>query len=84
MGLLIDRCVCHDTSFEEIKAYAETHALTEFIPLWQACDFGKGCGMCRPYVKRMLETGETAYTAILRDAPDPLIELGMGLSSRKK
>lgn len=26
---------------------------------------GAGCGLCRPYIRRMLETGETVFTEIL-------------------
>jgi NAD(P)H-nitrite reductase large subunit len=28
-----------------------------------------GCGLCRPYIERMLETGETAFSVIPADEP---------------
>jgi bacterioferritin-associated ferredoxin len=28
---------------------------------------GAGCGLCRPYLRRMLETGQTEFTEILTD-----------------
>jgi bacterioferritin-associated ferredoxin len=28
---------------------------------------GDGCGLCRPYLRRMLVTGETRFTELLTD-----------------
>jgi bacterioferritin-associated ferredoxin len=30
---------------------------------------GGQCGLCRPYLRRMLETGETIFRELLREEP---------------
>ena len=54
--LSIRRCVCGDVTFEELRTLgvrsmegAETHGA------------GVNCGLCRAYLVRMIETGETAF-----------------------
>lgn len=75
MPLCIDRCVCHETLFSDLKQAATDKGVSSFKALFEAEDFGRGCGMCRPYVQKMLETGQTEYDKVLRGAKDPLIEL---------
>lgn len=65
----IDRCVCYDIRFAEMKEYAERER-TRSHPLG-VDDFarrlgcGSSCGLCRPYIERMLETGETVFHEVI-------------------
>jgi alpha-tubulin suppressor-like RCC1 family protein len=61
----VDRCICHERTFEELKARAEEQGITTLEALLDAEDFGRTCHGCHPYVKRMLETGETVFTELL-------------------
>jgi bacterioferritin-associated ferredoxin len=35
----------------------------------EATGCGGQCGLCRPYLERMLETGQTVFFELLRDNP---------------
>ncbi len=72
----IDRCYCFGRPFAELKATAEaTGAAT--VPALQAhVVFGQQCGLCRPYVRRMLRTGETVFGEIVTEAEEPERESG--------
>jgi len=56
----VSRCVCFDTTFVELKA-AGIKSLEE-----AGSRFGCGtkCGLCRQYILKMLETGETDFDVI--------------------
>ncbi|MGD8427849.1 MAG: hypothetical protein PVH63_09460 [Balneolaceae bacterium] len=58
----VTKCICHDRTFEEIKAYAEEHNLSSIDEL-QDLDFcSNSCGLCAPYVEVTLDTGQTEFT----------------------
>ena len=60
----IDRCVCFDLRFDELKRKLDERPVTmDQIAKRFGC--GSCCGLCRPYIERMLETGETVFTEIL-------------------
>ncbi len=59
--MAIDRCICHQRSFEEIKKFAEEHDVKNIEDLQDANVCSTSCQLCVPYVKRMLETGETSF-----------------------
>lgn len=52
----IRRCVCGGVTFAELKEMGVTS-----MP--EAAEHGCGitCGRCRPYIEKMIETGETAF-----------------------
>lgn len=54
-------CVCHRKSFELIKKEAEEKGLSKPTELYAYKICGCGCGMCQPYVEKMMRTGETAF-----------------------
>jgi bacterioferritin-associated ferredoxin len=58
----VRRCVCGDVSFAELK----DQGVTTFE---QAAELGVGitCGLCRPYLERLFETGETEFTVLSTD-----------------
>lgn len=63
----IDRCVCFDVRFSELKRkLGEQPANLEQIGRRFGC--GSCCGICRPYIERMLETGETVFHEVLTDS----------------
>lgn len=59
-------CVCHNVTFEELKA-AGVSSIDEI-----AARFGCGttCGSCLPYLRRMLQTGRTAFPLLDADEQD--------------
>lgn len=67
----IDRCVCFGVSFETLRAIAEACGADSVEALQRHVRFGLNCGMCRPYVRRMLETGEVVFTEILDGDSSP-------------
>ena len=66
-AVTIDRCVCFGQPFADLKAVAEATGATTVEGLQAVVGFGRKCGLCRPYVRRMLATGETAFHEIVRD-----------------
>jgi len=57
---VVDRCVCRGVTFAELKELAaRTGADLDAITDQTGC--GTGCSMCVPYIKRMLESGETYF-----------------------
>lgn len=61
--MAVDRCACHDISFAELKRLTCT----------LGCDLGAiksstgcatSCGMCEPYIRLMLRTGETRFPVL--------------------
>jgi bacterioferritin-associated ferredoxin len=65
--LHIDRCVCMDCTLEELKELAKQRKL-DFRGLSRATGCGMGCGLCSPYIKVMLATGETVFTEMITEA----------------
>lgn len=63
---MIARCICQAIPFEQLLAQAQAAG-------WQLSDLiretgcGARCGLCRPYLRRMLRTGETEFHEILTE-----------------
>ncbi|MGV3526805.1 MAG: (2Fe-2S)-binding protein [Candidatus Sericytochromatia bacterium] len=75
MSIQIDRCLCFNQSFAALKAQALEHHCTSLEALQEVICFGKKCRLCHPYVRRMLQTGETVFHEILREpAADTLYD----------
>ena len=64
--VLVAMCVCRRVPFAALLplARAEGWGLDE---LAAATGCGAGCGLCRPYLRRMLITGETEFRELLRE-----------------
>ncbi|MEO1584938.1 MAG: (2Fe-2S)-binding protein [Planctomycetota bacterium] len=56
----VDRCVCHTVPFTELKQLADA-GTDSFDDLSMETGCGTGCGMCEPYVRLMLKTGQTSF-----------------------
>jgi hypothetical protein len=63
----IDRCICFDRSFEELKRVSDIEGADSLETLQRHVEFGRQCELCHPYVRRMLRTGETWFGEILAD-----------------
>ena len=65
--LTIDRCVCHQVAFAELLPVARQQGCSSLAALQEHADFGGGCELCHPYVRRMLKTGETVFHEVITD-----------------
>ncbi|MFB6097544.1 MAG: (2Fe-2S)-binding protein [Salinibacter sp.] len=61
----IDRCYCYEQTFEDLKAVADAEGVESVEALQAHVTFGENCQLCHPYVRRMLETGETTFDEVL-------------------
>lgn len=64
--LQITMCVCMRTPFERLLPLARQHGWTlEDLSRETGC--GANCGLCRPYIRQMLATGQTVFTEVLTE-----------------
>ena len=62
--------MCYPHSFASLKRIAQKQGWQSVADITAAVGCGGGCGLCRPYLRRMLETGETAFDALLAEPKD--------------
>lgn len=67
----IDRCVCHKVTFAEIRDWRVEHPRAGFEEVQRRFRCGTGCGLCAPYVRRLLRTGQVVFTQIVTDRDEP-------------
>lgn len=58
--MTVNRCVCFSTTFAEILEAARPNGWT-VEDVEQALGCGSACGMCKPYIRECLKTGETTF-----------------------
>jgi bacterioferritin-associated ferredoxin len=63
-SIVISRCVCRNVEFSELLPRAR-EAGWSLNDLVRETGCGGQCGLCRPYLSRMLRTGETEFHEIL-------------------
>jgi bacterioferritin-associated ferredoxin len=63
-SVLVSGCICKACSFDSLLPLARAQGWT-LDDLMRETGCGTGCGLCRPYLRRMLRTGETAFTELL-------------------
>ena len=63
----IDRCYCYQQSFDDLKMTAKATGSDTVEALQAHITFGENCQLCHPYVRRMLETGETVFHEVIED-----------------
>jgi bacterioferritin-associated ferredoxin len=68
-SVLVSGCICKATSFEVLRARA-TASGWDLSDLMRETGAGAQCGLCRPYLRRMLRTGQTEFYELLD--PDDL------------
>ena len=61
---MVTRCVCFNKKFSELKKIARSRNITSLEELQKVVKFGLNCQRCHPYVKKMLESGETIFEVI--------------------
>jgi len=61
----VDRCYCYQQTFEDLNAIAEETGAESVEALQAHVTFGENCRLCHPYVRRMLETGETVFHEVI-------------------
>lgn len=67
-GVLITRCVCRNFPFGHLLSLVGAHRWTlEDVLAHTGC--GDQCGLCRPYIRAMIATGQTEFHRLL--PPDP-------------
>jgi bacterioferritin-associated ferredoxin len=64
--VLVSRCICRNTAFAELLPRARANGW-DLAALMAETGCGAQCGLCRPYLRRMLRTGETAFTELLTE-----------------
>jgi bacterioferritin-associated ferredoxin len=66
--VLVTMCVCQRVPFAEllVQARAAGWSLPELV---RETGCGGQCGLCRPYLRRMLATGETTFRELLQEEP---------------
>lgn len=57
-------CLCAGRSFANLLPEVRQNAWTSVEEIAAHTGCGGGCGMCQPYLERMLETGETVFSVI--------------------
>ena len=61
---MVDRCVCSNIMFSEMKKIIDNKNLKSFDELKQNVSFGVNCALCVPYVKLIFSTGKTEFEPI--------------------
>ena len=63
-ALRITKCVCRDTTFASLLPLAQERqwALEDLI---RETGCGAGCGLCRPYLREMLRSGQTEFSEVI-------------------
>ena len=64
----INRCLCRDRTFAELLPLARDGGW-DLEELMRRTGCGAGCGLCRPYLRQMLATGETVFHELLWEKP---------------
>jgi bacterioferritin-associated ferredoxin len=65
-ALSITLCVCRRVPFAILLPLARERQWT-LADLSRETGCGDACGLCRPYLRRMLATGETSFAQLLTD-----------------
>ena len=63
--MLIDKCICFNVKFSEVKKIMEDNNFTTIEEVQSVIDVSKNCLLCRPYIERMMQTGETEFDYII-------------------
>lgn len=64
----IDRCYCFQQTFAALKSVAAQTKAGSVEELQRYVRFGLRCRLCLPYVRYMLQTGQTVFRAIIQDS----------------
>lgn len=70
--MAVMRCVCRGTTFADALEAARRHGSTTVAELQRHVDLGTGCGLCVPYMQRVLITGVTDQPVLSIEEMDEL------------
>ena len=70
---MVDRCICHDVPFQVILAWADTQNDCGLDSIEDEFGCGGSCGMCKPYLTRVLRDRITRVPLML-DVDTPTTE----------
>lgn len=62
---LINKCVCFDTTFKEMKSIMKKYDLKNLNELRKVKEVGTNCKLCVPYIEKMISTGQTEFHEII-------------------
>lgn len=63
----VNRCICHQISFSDIKTIANARGLTTVQELRAEKICSTNCRLCEPYIKMLLQSGNTSFKPILEE-----------------
>ncbi len=66
MSINITKCICYDTSFEEMKTIMKNYKINSLEELRDIKPVALNCKLCVPYINKMIETGETKFKIIIQ------------------
>lgn len=66
MTVEITRCICRRFPFDELLPLARANEWS-LDDVMRETGCGDQCGLCRPYIRRMLATGETVFHEIIAE-----------------
>lgn len=69
--MTIDRCQCYNVSFATLSDEARRTGANTVEALQAEICFGQKCGLCHPYVRRMLRTGQVTFHQVIEDDDEP-------------
>lgn len=61
---MVDRCVCSNIMFAEMKQVIDEKKLTTIEELKKQVSFGITCALCVPYIRLIFTTGKTEFEPI--------------------
>jgi bacterioferritin-associated ferredoxin len=64
---MITLCICLNKSFDQVKKVADEKKLVTLSEVMSETGCGKRCRKCRPYIEKMLETGQTEFLTPLEN-----------------
>ncbi len=71
--MAVNRCICCEQDFAVALPVARKFTCTTVAGLQEHIEISTGCGLCIPYVQRMVETGETDLPVLSPDEAQELI-----------
>ena len=66
MNVRVSHCLCLGRSFDDLLKQARRDGL-DLDQLMHQTGAGQGCGLCRPYLRQALQTGQTVFTELLHE-----------------
>lgn len=67
MSIKIDRCICYNVTFEEIKKLMNEKHLKTIEDIQMHIEVSQNCKLCRPYILKMIDTGQTVFHEIISE-----------------